>query len=63
MSRACGFAATAAMRQTITSRRVVLVALKACVQTRLELPTVQIAMVVANTQVRTLRTEAGKGST
>ena len=50
-------------RQTTTSRRVVMVAWKVAAQAAPELPSVQIAVVVANTQVRTLRTEAGKGST
>jgi len=40
-----------------------MVALTARVQTRPEQPSVQILVVVANTQVRTLWTEVGKGST
>ena len=46
-----------------TSRRVVMVSVEGfgC-RAWLELPSVQILVVVANTQVRTLRTEVEKGS-
>ena len=39
------------------------VALKAMVQTSLELPLVQILVLVANIQLKTLKAEVGKGST
>ena len=39
------------------------VALKALVQTSLELPLVQILVLVANIQLKTLKAEVGKGST
>ena len=38
------------------------VALKAMVQTSLELPLVQILVLVANIQMKTLKAEVGKGS-
>ena len=38
------------------------VALKAMVQTSLELPLVQILVLVANIQLKTLKAEVGKGS-
>ena len=37
-------------------------ALKAMVQTSLELPLVQILVLVANIQLKTLKAEVGKGS-
>lgn len=52
-----------ARRQALTSRRVVMEALTVAVWTVPEQPSVQILVVVANTQVRTLRTEVEKGST
>ena len=45
------------------SKRVAAVALTVEVQTLPELPSVQILVVVANIQVRSLKTEVEKGST
>ena len=57
------FQLTCVKRYAETSRRAWRYALTVNVLTLLELPSVQILVVVANIQVRTLKTEVEKGST
>jgi len=51
-----------ALNHAATSRRVAAVALKLGAQARVEPPQVQILVVVATIQTRTLKTEVEKGS-
>ena len=58
----CGGPSRATATHAATSRQVAAVAWKAGARARLERPRVQILVVVANIQTRTLKTEVEKGS-